>query len=554
MEKKEGLECVDDGQCSIVSKWKAMCATARCMLVALLFISFLVVLVFASLVASSTTVFPTGPLSSGQIMAFILITFIVAWAAMDFLFVQLNLMEESYMTVNSRLQLRGGAELGAYLLLMFVCDRTTLLPRSEKIYSMDFFWLLCAALFGVSLFTLKKAKPPSSFVVSGGSESPVECFHVPPLTRSQTEEWKGWMQVLFLWYHYFHNVSIYNSIRIFIAAYVWMTGFGNFSYYYVRKDYSFNRLCVMQWRLNFLVAAVSLTLGNQYMLYYICPLHTLFTLFIYQSLYFFQDMNVTNRGMCVKVFLSFLFCGLIWDVSREFFYVIWSPFSWLVGFNNPYRPKQHILWEWFFRTSLDHYIWIYGMICAYSHPRYCHYLRRLDELPKYASWLMKFVITITALCVGFVYIKVVYLVPKLEYNTIHPYTSFIPITIYIILRNLFKRLRMYHIGLFERLGKVTLESYITQYHIWMATTGLNGSPKKLLWVVPREYPWVNFTLVSCLFAVVSFRLFDTSNITRTFLLPPKAVSSVLRINISAAVVFLFLTFAVSCCIRAYVEI
>lgn len=42
-------------------------------------------------------------------------------------------------------------------------------------------------------------------------------------------------------YHYFAAKEIYNAIRVFIAAYVWMTGFGNFSYYYVRKDFSFAR-------------------------------------------------------------------------------------------------------------------------------------------------------------------------------------------------------------------------------------------------------------------------------------------------------------------------
>lgn len=48
-------------------------------------------------------------------------------------------------------------------------------------------------------------------------------------------------QVLFLMYHYFAASEIYNAIRVFIAAYVWMTGFGNFSYYYVRKDFSLVR-------------------------------------------------------------------------------------------------------------------------------------------------------------------------------------------------------------------------------------------------------------------------------------------------------------------------
>ena len=33
----------------------------------------------------------------------------------------------------------------------------------------------------------------------------------------------------------------YNAIRIFIAGYVWMTGFGNFSYYYKTGDFCIGR-------------------------------------------------------------------------------------------------------------------------------------------------------------------------------------------------------------------------------------------------------------------------------------------------------------------------
>jgi hypothetical protein len=44
--------------------------------------------------------------------------------------------------------------------------------------------------------------------------------------RDHTEEWKGWMQVMFVWYHYFAAKEWYNWIRLYIAAYVWMTGFG----------------------------------------------------------------------------------------------------------------------------------------------------------------------------------------------------------------------------------------------------------------------------------------------------------------------------------------
>uniref|UniRef100_A0A804NSC7 Cas1p 10 TM acyl transferase domain-containing protein n=1 Tax=Zea mays TaxID=4577 RepID=A0A804NSC7_MAIZE len=60
--------------------------------------------------------------------------------------------------------------------------------------------------------------------------------------------------VLFLMYHYFDGSEIYNAIRVFIACYVWMTGFGNFSYYYIKKDFSIARFAQMMWRLNFFVA------------------------------------------------------------------------------------------------------------------------------------------------------------------------------------------------------------------------------------------------------------------------------------------------------------
>ena len=38
------------------------------------------------------------------------------------------------------------------------------------------------------------------------------------LNRDQTEEWKGWMQFVFLIYHYYHADEVYNSIRIMITC------------------------------------------------------------------------------------------------------------------------------------------------------------------------------------------------------------------------------------------------------------------------------------------------------------------------------------------------
>ncbi|GFH11537.1 CAS1 domain-containing protein [Haematococcus lacustris] len=120
------------------------------------------------------------------------------------------------------------------------------------------------------------------------------------LGRQQTEEWKGWMQVLFLLYHYFEAKELYNAIRLLIAGYVWMTGFGNFMYYYKTGDYSIGRFAQMMWRLNFLVFFACVVLRNSLMLYYICPMHTLFTVAVYASLGIAHHLNKSDAWLLIK--------------------------------------------------------------------------------------------------------------------------------------------------------------------------------------------------------------------------------------------------------------
>ncbi|KAL4561684.1 hypothetical protein LXL04_033855 [Taraxacum kok-saghyz] len=89
----------------------------------------------------------------------------------------------------------------------------------------------------------------------------------------------------------------------------------------------------MMWKLNFFEGFCCIALNNDYMLYYICPMHTLFSLMVYGAL---------AIGM--------------WEVPGVFD-LIWGPFAFLLGYSDPAKPDLPRLLEWHFRSGLDR-VWI----------------------------------------------------------------------------------------------------------------------------------------------------------------------------------------------------
>ncbi|XWS18604.1 hypothetical protein CRYUN_Cryun32bG0059000 [Craigia yunnanensis] len=351
--------------------------------------------------------------------------------------------EDSFLLEN-RAILRAMAEFGAILVYFYICDRTNLLGESTKKYNCDFFLFLYALLIIVSVMTsLTKHTDKSAF--SGKT--------MQYLSRHQTEEWKGWMQYgnfifkcLFLMYHYYAAVEVYNAICVFIAAYVWMTGFGNFSYYYIRKDFSLAR---------------------------------------------FTQYNEKPSVMAVKILACFFLVIFIWEIPGGF-EIFWSPLAFLLGYTDPAKPDLPRLHEWHFRSGLDRYIWIIGMIYAYYHPN-----------------------------VGYIWYECIYKLDKATYNKYHPYTSWVPITCCVyLLAEFYSAASEFSLTLFVWLGKITLETYISQFHIWLRSDMPNGQPKWLLSFIP-EYPLLNFMLTTAIYILISHRMFELTNTLKSVFIPTK---------------------------------
>ena len=318
--------------------------------------------------------------------------------------------------------LRKSVLFGAVLLLFYLTDGSHDLSvqTSPRIYDRDLFFFVCLIVLAIAFLTLRPTSANTTSI----------------LNREQTEEWKGYMQIAFVLYHYFAAKEAYNLIRVFIACYVWLTGYGNFSYFITQKDYSFVRFFKIFVRLNFLVFFVALALDRDYMLYYVCPLHTFYFLTVYAHMAIFPSLNPSPFWMRLKFLVHFCLLVVLFEVPGVF-QATWAPFAPLLSIENS-------LHEWHFRASLDHFACLAGMLAAHFFPTIEGHVTSLEErAPARTQVMVKVAIGVAASAVLIGWGVWAMTIDKYEYNRVHPYTSVVPIGAFVVLRNVSKTARGY---------------------------------------------------------------------------------------------------------------
>jgi hypothetical protein len=431
---------------------------------------------------------------------------------------------------------------GLILFYAYICENHPPFPHLDKNYDADIFFFLTFLLFVVAAFTWKRHVPDGptknlskgkshdggdNTAISDGAASNDHHYHRPApdgtvrpvaeangrtevLNRDQTEEWKGWMQFMFLLYHYYHAEEVYNSIRIMITCYVWMTGFGNFSFFYLKADYGIVRVLQMLWRLNFLVLFLCLTQGTTYILYYICLLHTYYFFMVYIIMRIGSQHNYTKWWIRIKLACLAIFIFLVWDCDLGLFKILHYPF---LGETPMMGASAGAMWEWYFRSTLDHWSTYLGMIFALNFPITSLFYRKLEAMSPLKEWLAKGTMGAALFAAFAAWVSGPFVQGKFDYNQTNAYYGFIPLIVYIYFRNLTPFLRNHTLELLHQIGKTTLETYLMQHHIW-----LTSNAKSLLTLVPG-WPKVNFLLVSLIYVFLSRRLYQLTLFLRGMMLP-----------------------------------
>ncbi|KAG7270028.1 hypothetical protein CRUP_008624 [Coryphaenoides rupestris] len=416
--------------------------------------------------------------------------------------------------------LRALCRMGIIMAYFYLCDRADAFMKEQKHYTHATFFVPLVYVFVLGLFFSESSK-----------ETKV-------LNREQTDEWKGWMQLVILIYHISGAsafIPVYMHVRVLVAAYLFQTGYGHFSFFWLKGDFGLYRVCQVLFRLNFLVLVLCVVMDRPYQFYYFVPLVTVWFVIIYATLALWPQVlqkKANGSGMWHLGVLTKLLCLLLFICyfanSEGFFQSLFSmwPVSKLFELNGSIH-------EWWFRWKLDRFAVIHGMLFAFVYLvlQKCQGLSEGRGEALFSARVSNLLLFLSVVSFMTYSIWASSCKNKTECNEMHPYISVVQILSFILIRNIPGYARSVYSSFFAWFGKISLELFICQYHIWLA-----ADTKGVLVLIPGA-PSLNVLVSSFVFVCVAHEISQITNDLAQVAIP-KDTGALLRRLVAAGLVAL----------------
>ncbi|XP_045450859.1 N-acetylneuraminate 9-O-acetyltransferase [Melitaea cinxia] len=390
------------------------------------------------------------------------------------------------------------AKLGMIMAYFYLCDRTNFFMKENKYYSEWSFWLPVGYVFALGLFFTDESR--STRV----------------LNREQTNEWKGWMQLVILIYQVTGAskvLPIYMLVRALVSSYLFLTGYGHFYYIWKTGDTGIVRYFRVIFRLNFLTVVLCLTMNRPYQFYSFIPLVSFwFTLmFVIFALppHITQSSNHTIETkpyqylyIVIKV-IGLLTIVTVLYMSEVFFQKIFVTRPWKALFVN----ADDDIHQWWYAWKQDRYSMCYGIMFALAYlVAQRHGIP--EELFTTRATLLATLLAVIAMAA---YVALALLCDSSSCDEIHSYVAWLPIAAYVMLRNLGSSQRSS--ALFRWVGAITLELFASHSHIWLA-----ADTHGVLVLVPGS-PVLNLMITSYVFVFAAHEIRKLTQVILPYAVP-----------------------------------
>lgn len=406
-------------------------------------------------------------------------------------------------------------------LYCFVADRTHVFDKIPKEFAnIDFRVMLGVAVF-VCLLSIQSVLDPTTTSQNRPPEKVVRSASFLP--REQSDEFKGWMQIYLLVYAYTgasNVLDFYEVFRVFIALYLFLSGYGHATYFLHTKDFSIQRIVVVVLRLNTLPVLLALAMDRPYTSYYFAPLVSFWFLVVYVTLRTGQRWNECFGLLVVKVILAAVLITVIihgQGVLESYFMI----FKFLFRANIDVEDLR-------FHLGMDKYVVFIGIIVATLNIKIRSVFRTPQKQLSLTGVIVKryfllhqiLLVVLATITIPTFWILTRRSHTKADYNWWMPYIAWLPALSFVVLRNASVFLRHQYCASFAWLGRISLELYLLSHHIWLA-----GDSEGLLRIGFRYGSgtllgdkWRDVVILTPIFVWLAWRVHEATKVTTAWVL------------------------------------